>query len=212
MRKSSFSALALFFSFFLFSCSISEEYYQEYNVDTIRKTVMQISEKTYWTRDIDGSILSGSTFGAEGISRSITANPMNAFASGAEDLYEPVYPSLKNFPVLNTSALNDAARSNLTGFCNAVVERKSADYFMDPSSIYSLVIFNYDMNREKARFSSFVLGEPFISDTIVQCPVRFFQKDGAYKDVSVYLSPEKSFKIISLEFLTEEKEEEPESE
>ncbi len=192
---------------FLFSCSVGIEAYQDYTDVTLRQTIGQIAQRTYWTHDIDGSILSSKIIGADGVSQTFSADPTSVFASGAESLYPPIYPDIEGFAVLNTSGLSESAAANLNGFCNAIVEKRSADSFMDRDSIYSLVIFNYDINREGKRFTSFILGEPSNNGPIIQCPVRFLEKDG-FQDAFVYLSPDRSYKIISLEFVAREKDSE----
>ncbi|MBR6193570.1 MAG: hypothetical protein IKQ66_05355 [Treponema sp.] len=209
MRKTSIflNILLVYTALFFFSCSVGIEAYQDYTDVTLRQTIGQIAQRTYWTHDVDGSILSSKIVGADGVSQMFTASPSCIFASGAESLYPPVYPDIEGFAVLNTSGLNSSAMANLSGFCNAIVEKKSADTFMDRDSIYSLVIFNYDINREGKKFTSFILGEPSNSGPIIQCPVRFLEKDG-FQDVFVYLSPDRSYKIISLEFVAGEKDSE----
>ena len=205
-----FRILPLATLFLFFSCSAGIEIYQDYTDVTLRQTIGQIAQKIYWTPDIDGSILSSKVSGADGIAAAMVPNPSNIFASGAEQLYEPVYPDIAGFALLNTSSLGEAALANLKGFCNAVVEKKSADSFMDSESIYALVIFNYDINRENKKFSSYILGEPFNNGPVIQCPVRFMEEDGGFQDSMVYLSPDRSYKITALEFVANEKDEEDE--
>lgn len=193
----------IFASFLCLSCSMEKVHLEEEEDLTLRKTVNTISSETFWTQELDASILSESVKGADGVSRSTTALPENVFASGNEEDYVPVYPGLKDFPTLDTRILNQSAKSNLNGFCNAVVEKKSADSFMDSSSIYALVIFNYDINREGKKFNRYVLGQPFLCDDLYQCPVRFFEKSG-YTDVVVYLDTKKGNKICALDFSLKE--------
>ncbi len=204
-KKSVFSTAFIFVSaVLLFSCSSELEHLEEFNGVTLRQTVTRISQKMYWTRDIDGSVLSSKVIGADGISKSVTASPSNVFASGTEDSYPPVYPSIDGFAVLNTSMIPDAAISVLDGFCSAIVERKGADSYMDASSIYALVIFRYDINREGKRFKSYILGEAYDTGPLLQCPVRFLENDGSFQDARIYLSPERSYRIVSLEFIGHE--------
>ncbi len=209
MKKTVFfiSISLLILSFF--SCSVEKVEFQDEEIVTLRKTISQVSDKIYWTQELDSSILESRVNGADGISKSMTADPSNIFASGAESFYEPVYPAFEDFALLDTSSLVEVARNNLAGFCNSVVEKRPADSYMDPNEMYALVIFNYDVNREGKKFTGYVLGEPFETDSLLQCPVRFFEKGGAFQDVLVYLNSKKEYKVSAIEFVLREKEDEP---
>lgn len=204
MKKSGIF-LGLFFGLTLFvSCSSGEYVFTNEQDITLKNVTEKISSNIRWTKELDSSVVAERIIGAEGIDSSVLVSPSNVFASGAEEEFAPVYPRLPDFALLNTSMLNDSARQVLEGFCNSIISKSPADSYMDSSSIYSLVLFNYDMNREGKKFLRYVLGEPMDLGTLVECPVRFIEKDNGFQDALFYLNSEKSYKISAIEYVMKE--------
>ena len=157
------------------ACSNPNNGNESENNTTLRYTADVIVNNTQWTAELETKVLTTPVNGADGIEKSITAAPDNVFASGSEELYEPLYPEIPGFSRLNTSSLDVGALQLLDGFCSAITANSDADNFMAKGDLYSLVLFLYDLDETNGPlFKSYILGEPFKSDEIFQCPVRFY--------------------------------------
>jgi hypothetical protein len=143
---------------------------------TLRSTADAIANSTEWSPELEPDLLTGKVTGADGVETTLVAGPENIFASGNEKSYEPLYPSIPGFALLDTSSLDGATLQTLDGFCTAITTGVDADSFMAKDHLYSLVLFLYDLNQTDGPvFSSYVLGQPFKGDDdTFQCPVRFY--------------------------------------
>lgn len=142
---------------------------------TLRVTADAIDDRTEWSAELEANRLTEKVTGADGIQNGVVAKPENVFASGNESAYKPVYPEIPGFGSLDISALDSGARNTLDGFCTAITKGVDADSFMANGQLYSLVLFLYDLNQnDNAAFGSYIIGEPFDADGVLECPVRFF--------------------------------------
>ena len=168
----------------------------------LRSQAQELESSVHWAQELESSVLTETVGGADGIIKSISSDSSIIFASGKEKEYEPVYPEIEGFSILNTSMLPETARIVLENFCNAIINGTSADACFARNSIYVLVVFRYDLAKYNAgKFSEYILGEPFSSPTIIQCPVRFLKKDGTPMDFAVYLKPDDMCRICAIEYL-----------
>lgn len=157
------------------SCSNPNAGNETDGTNTLRNTADSISTNTKWTAELEAKRLTAIVNGADGMEKSITAAPDNVFASGNEKAYEPLYPEIPGFARLNTTLLDEGALQLIDSFCTAITARTDADTFMAKGSLYSLVLFLYDLDEKNGPvFKSYVLGEPFKNDDIFQCPIRFY--------------------------------------
>jgi len=182
---SSFLAGAAFCAAFI-SCVNPNNGISDSSDKTLRATAEIIEKETVWSDELEGTVLTQKTTGADGIDKSIEANPYCIFASGSETSYKPVHPEIVGFAKLDTSLLDKDAAATVESFCDAIVKGDDADAYMKKESMYSLVIFLYDLSQNKTdSFSSYVIGEPFDNDGILQCPVRLYYKQEESHDASV---------------------------
>jgi hypothetical protein len=145
---------------------------------TLRATADILDTKTEWTEELEKARLTKTNTSVDGIDQSVDSSPMNIFASGNEGSYAPIYPSIPDFSVLNYSSLDPNALSVIDGFCTAITKNVDADSYMQDGHLYSLVLFLYDLDmRGEPLFKSYILGEPFISDDGIECPVRFYYEN-----------------------------------
>lgn len=171
----------------LASCSHSQ-LDSEFDMLTLRKESEEMASSIKWEQEIESSVLLKKITGADGLVKSLAANPQFIFASGAESEYEPVYPQIAGFASLDMTLCPDSARRLLDEFCSLIASGKNAEHCMAGGCLYSLVLFKYDLTSlGYSTFSSYILGEPFVSPEIIQCPVRFLTKDDFNLDVCLYL-------------------------
>lgn len=157
-------------------------------MNTLRKESDQLNSEIKWEQDIESSILLKKVSGADGFVKSLAGNPQYVFASGAEADYEPIYPLIDGFASLDISNCPEAAKRVLDDFCNSTASARNADSYMASGCMYSLVLFKYDLSSlGYSTFDSYILGEPFVSPEILQCPVRFLKGDDVVVDVLIYL-------------------------
>ncbi len=145
------------------------------------------------------------------VSPSVALTPQTIVA--VEQEAKPVFPSLPGFTTLDTSALDGQTLYLLKAFCENMEGTKSrwnsSESFMQADRAYALVVFLYDFENLALSYGlnpasssvvqSYYLGTPFVSDTIVQCPVRlvFSDSESHTADILVWLSKENATVKIS---------------
>lgn len=163
---------------FVTSCSNVNNAVVDTESGTLRYTADKLDKTTTWTSELEGDRLTKKVESADGIDKTVEVDPSMIFASGNEQAYQPIYPAIPDFAVLNTSTLDESAITLLDGFCTAITKNVDADSFMAKNHLYSLVLFQYDLNQgDKPLFSSYVIGEPFVTENAIQCPIRFYYDD-----------------------------------
>lgn len=173
-----------------------------YDGTDLRSQALALENGVHWAQELESSVLTTNVAAADGIIKSLQSDTSIIYASGKEDDYEPIYPEIEGFSILNTSMLPETARAVLENFCNAIINGTSADACFARDSIYVLLIFRYDIAKYNAgKFSEYILGEPFANLSIIQCPVRFLRKDGTFMDFVVYLKPEDMCRICAIEYI-----------
>ncbi len=190
MQKFLSCLFLLIFVFFLDSCSSPLES-NEAEDHTLRKMALDLDTATIWTSELEGNILSSEIKNAEGFDKSLLASPRTFALSYSARKTDPLYPKLANFYPLDLSNMDAAAKSLLTSFCQALVDKKNTDSFFSPSDLYNLIVFNYSLFKyfgKSPSFSSYLAGRPLLDEKIYQCPVRLFYDQGKhYLDIFVYL-------------------------
>lgn len=175
-------------SLMLFSCSSPSGSDQAEEV-TLKSTADSLSERTEWTSEIDDHVLSDELPGVDGMERAVKVQPQTIILSSAVNQDGMVYPRIRTFSSLDISSLNAGALDTLNGFCSAMLDGSDAERFMRPERVYALALFCMDLREltgedngtENPVFHDYILGEPFIAESFIQCPVRFFydeEKEG----------------------------------
>ena len=198
------AAVSLLFltGFTAFSCSNNTAVNEE-AFETLRTEAQSLEDSMKWTIELEPDTLKQRVSGADGMDRSLVASGTFVFASGAESEYPRIYPKIEGFANLDVSKYEDSDLTLVKGFCRAVTAGEDADAFINKDSLYTLVLFRYDLltyyGNSKPPFTSYLIGEPFINENVYQCPVRFLQKSGKGLDVCLYLdSSGKSRKISQI--------------
>ena len=160
----------------------------DFEMYTLRKESDDLNSSIKWEHEIESSILLQKISGADGLVKSLAGSPQYVFASGAEDDYDPIYPQIVGFATLDMRNCPEEAKNVLDGFCTAIASSRNAESFMAQGCMYSLVLFKYDLGSlGYSTFNSYILGEPFVSPEILQCPVRFLKGEDFTLDVLIYL-------------------------
>ena len=168
---------------------------QNFNEEgSLKIAAENFDSKTNWTSQLEELRLGENIPEPDGVAtQDVTAQMI--FASGKESLYPEIYPELPGFSLLDTSALDEASRSCVEGFANALIASENAENFIAEDKMYTLVIFYEDTglkSSSKNKFEKYILGQPFLTEEVFECPVRFIKADKTYIDVNLYLENKNS--------------------
>ena len=168
--------------FFVFSsCTHQEEKTDSFS-SSIKAEMQAMDEERKWTGEIDSNLLSSQVRGAEGISGQQEALPVNVYASGAEEMYPPLYPSVSGFASLDIRDYDDESLKIVQDFSNLIL--KGNDFykeFGDEKIFLGIVLQKEIKTSFPDGFSSFILGKPFVNENTIQSPVRFFVNSSSTK-------------------------------
>ena len=208
----------LFLSILFYSCSNSSSNLQDEYI-TLQSTAENFLESTDWTDEIEGNILTQVVENKFNYEKTIKVSP-EVISVCMED-NKPLYPSVNDFSSLDLSLFTLQQKNTVEEFCQCIVDGKAAENFMANSHVYALTLFLYDVQDitgmnyfasgdEEKIFTGFLIGEPFVNENLVECPVRFFYTNGYEEDnysspsldVLLFLSKNSSeWKILQFEFL-----------
>jgi len=163
---------------------------------TLRTEVMERNGMTGWSDALEDGVLTARRDTVESVAPQLPLSPAVLAAASVHGM-AAVYPELPGFGSLDVSALNEDRRRTVDGFCSAVVSGDSCDRYMAPGSIFALVLFLHD-TAAAGPFLSYVYGRPFVTESIVQVPVRFVS-ERRHTDVLLYLSRAGSWKISQIQ-------------
>ncbi len=123
------------------------------------------------------------------IARTVPISPDSLLAvKGTEK--QKIYPELRGFARLDTSAYNAAQLAAVKGFCTALIKKQNEESFFMRGCLWTLSLFRYNleaMGKKTGNISSYLLGEPFINENECQCPVRLTFTDKTTADIFIYL-------------------------
>lgn len=187
VRHTSFLFAAIVLALSAVSCSQPNTALQEES-DTLRTTAEALDRDTFWADELESSVLTARLSGADGIDSSVPVSPKTVAISVQESGCAPVYPEVEGFASLDVSALSEGALRVLNRFCAAVIAEEPPFELMADGRTYVLSLFLYDLSRlPRGRgFGRYVLGKPFVSDELCQCPVRFFYKAESQVKAATY--------------------------
>lgn len=226
-RVLSFKAFSLFaLSIFLFSCSDMKEFKKMEEDETLRAISLQLTEQTSWTDEIESGRLTENIKSTDGIVKSIALSPLAVVSGGNEASVEAIYPYLEGFGSLDTSNLPQTIHNCVTEFCTALQNDKDADSWMSKKGLYSLGIFYQDLAKHHSPaenietqpadpkepesdsspeeeiplvFDEWIMGEPFITPTSFEVPVRCIGTDFSVDIYLFLIKEDTSWKIDQLQ-------------
>lgn len=198
-----FSAGILIIAFFV-SCSASVEEY-EVKDETLKSSAENFERISLWSNEIEADILKEKLPGIKNVSSKTALLPASVALASVDS--KSVFPNFKDSFRLDISSMDKEALKILDSFFYSFENNEDCEKYFETESLYSLVIFLHDFSEVKASALNHVVGEPFFSDGIYQCPVRIFLKSNDKKnssaDVYAYLKKiDQEWKIFQLEIFS----------
>lgn len=185
------------FSFlFLFSACSKTDNGSSYNGnETLKSQLVTKGESAVWTNELEPKFLTETLESHEKISKSLKLSP--DILNIADKDTEKIFPQVRDFGSLDTEGLSPVTRKLVKDFFEAVsTDLFSAEIFMKPDSVFSLVFFADDLDKgftgkkqaeENSKlFTSFLIGNSFLSGSEVQIPVRLYNGK-KYADISLFV-------------------------
>lgn len=219
-----FCKTRIIFSFLLilcalfFSCS-NDQNNDRFNSDTatIKQLTLNRDEQLLWTRELESVRLLLDLKKNQSVSEKIFLEPVVMISANTGK--NPIYPILEDFGSLDTSGITKELRVFLDEFCNNVASWKTDALNIKSSSLFSLILFKYDLeskwsenfgvsfpeiNEDSKIFDSWFYGEPFINDNEIQLPVRLICNSGIV-DLKLFIDSSENFKIDGIQIIKWEK-------
>lgn len=202
----------------IFSCS-NDQNSEKFNSEesTIKQLTLERDEQLLWTRELESVRLLLDLKKTQAVSEKVFLEPLVMISANSGK--NPVYPILEDFGSLDTSGISRELRAFLDEFCNNVAVWKIEALNIKSSSLYSLVLFKYDIenqwsenfskdfpeiNEDSKIFDSWFYGEPFINDSEIQLPVRLLCSYG-FVDLKLFIDSSENFKIDGIQIIRWEK-------
>lgn len=172
----------IFILFAVISCSNPNTEFFEEDLITLKEQTENLKVTVLWTDELEANRLLEKIESIQGIDKDLPGTTENIVFSKYEDNLYPVYPEVPGFSIINTSLLEPAALSVLNEFCNSIINKESVENLFCKDTLYSLVVFLYDLEENgNPEFSSYLIGEPYFnSRDDIQCPARIFYKKDEY--------------------------------
>ena len=164
-------------SFFFISCEASYLRLDK-SSDTLKSLSNQIEENSDWTDEIEKDILSAPKVNNSLNSRSRITTESLIF-SKTELNIDPVYPSLSKIGLLNQSNLTEEQLNKIKSTCDSFISKDNIAANFDVNNLYVYKIFEYKLNKkinEMFELKKYIIGEAFVSEDVIQIPVKFFYK------------------------------------
>lgn len=195
MLKNYFSKTVIFLTFLFalisVSCSNTPNAKLLFSEDDTLRTVIVNKENTInWSKPLEDGRLQKRIDIMDNIVTSIKLNPdvMNAFTNTCD----PVYPYIENFATLNLNNLSQSNRyviQKLFEIMNTNLYEADTE-LINPKYLFNYVFFISDIESvykqafgaeypKSNAFSSYLIGEPFVTQQISQVPVRLYCEKGS---------------------------------
>ena len=206
-----FICAMIFLSSFLISCSAGQGNEKIFSdTSTIKELTENREKELLWTRELESVRLLLDIKKNPVVQDNIALEPVVMI--GAQSGKEPVYPMLDNFGSLDTSLISKEMKVFLDSTCTAISKWKPSEISVDSNSVYSVVLFKYDIENQWKNnfsvsfpviedsiklFSSWIYGNPFIEEAYIHIPVRFFSKYGTVDVLLIFTTS--AYKISSIQ-------------
>lgn len=158
--------------------------------DTLRTVIVNKENTINWSKPLEDGRLQKRIDIMDNIVTSIKLNPdvMNAFTNTCD----PVYPYIENFATLNLNNLSQSNRyviQKLFEIMNTNLYEADTE-LINPKYLFNYVFFISDIESvykqafgseypKSNAFSSYLIGEPFVTQQISQVPVRLYCEKGS---------------------------------
>lgn len=215
MKKSIF----LFFItlFFTVSCSNSHNSKLSYtDENTIKHIIKEKELNALWTDELEKNRLSNkNVFSDKIISKSVN---LELDVLKVIDYQARIYPEFADFGSLDNSKLSSEIVLKINSLCESISKdiNNIDAIFFNSKYYFSYFLFKNDLlngweqnfnekfpvseTENVEIFNKWYIGEPFISNSVVQVPVRFFTDKG-FVDINIFMSEIDDFKIYQINLL-----------
>ena len=204
-----FSSLFLLTALF-FSCSnASSSKIITSDGNNLREAIQNKESSVNWTKPLEENRLSEPIDKNDKLTSSVKINTEIMMVLKSD--FPPVYPYIENFESLDIRDMqpiwNDIIKK-LFEVLNTDLN-KLPENMIDSKYIFNYVFFVYDLKtqwkenfkedfKSEKAFSSYIIGKPFISDDIVQIPVRLTAEKGTVS-LMVYIRNDGKYLINQIE-------------
>lgn len=202
--KKKYPCILVFVLFLLAACG-NNSVSSVGTTQTLRNQAESLADSTPWTEELEGEILSQNIRNMDGIHPTVRLTLDSMVLRDKNFLPENIYPELDGFSSLDVSSIPVKVKYNLDLFCKALLNGDSALAYIKKDCAFQLSLLYADLkdlNGElnlfdrlensfpEIKFSSYLAGKPFIENSMVQLPVRFFTSREKFVDLSLYFSPD----------------------
>ena len=175
----------------------------------MREAIQNKESSVNWTKPLEENRLSEPIDKNDKLTSSVKVNPEIMMVLKSD--FPPVYPYIENFESLDTREMLPIWKDiikKLFEVLNTDVN-KLPENMIDNKYIFNYVFFIYDLKtqwkesfkedfKSEKAFSSYIIGKPFISDDIVQIPVRLAAEKGTVS-LMVYIRNDGKYLINQIE-------------
>ena len=206
MKKNSYF-LAVVFILFSFSCTNNQESVLKNQNNTLKNTISEKTKNVTWTKEIEGNRLNENIVKNEIANKNVSLSP--EFFSSINNYKKDTYPELKNGTSLDISQVNKDLLEYVNNFSNDFCKGiENIENYINSSYIFNYIFFLSDFKSifddENQTFDKFLLCQPFISEELIQFPIRFYNKKD-YIDLSVYINYSSGYNVFQIEIAGWEK-------
>lgn len=191
---------------FLISCSNPQASVLTAQEDTLRNELEEKSKDMAWTAEIEADRLSSELNNKFTTTDKEFISPQ--MLNSIKELQPAIYPQIKDFASLDSSAMNSSLLNVLNNFCSDLC--KGTDNLQN--YFYSKYFFNYvffkndfeqivdELKKDDLLFENYVICKTFENQDLTQVPVRFYNNKD-YIDLSVYLAYHSGYKVTQIEVI-----------
>lgn len=204
-----FSPLFLLTALF-FSCSnASTSKIITSDGNNLREAIQNKERTVNWTKPLEENRLSEAIDKNDNLTSSVKVNPEIMMVLKSD--FPPVYPYIENFESLDTRDMLPVWK----GIVKKLFEvfntdlNKLPENMIDNKYVFNYVFFVYDLKEQwkenfkedfktENAFSEYLIGKPFVSEDLVQIPLRLTAEKG-YVSHMVYLRNDGKYLINQIE-------------
>lgn len=219
MKKITYVLLAV--SLLFVSCKHKQKDIVSIEEDkTIKNLIATKESETLWTREIEGEILTENISQFNNINTGIQLTP--EVVSAGTIMPEKVYPSIKDFYVLDTSTIDKVLLKNLKTFGDGICKNinKGQEKLFNKNLKFTYVFFKESLQenwesifnetcpytfdemvygeKKIEIFDKYLIGKEYAGKDFIEVPVRLY-KQNKYIDIMIYVEESKDFLFSNIE-------------
>lgn len=226
LKKIELKIICLFFILIFCGCSALKTKGNVEEFDTLRSAADSKFKQIVWTEQLEKDRLTQDVSYMKTIERSIRLTPQIYSVSFHSSSLKSVYPVLEGFGSLDVSEYDEGIKTQVIQFAENLKKGITDEKLYSKSDIYEAALFLNDLKErwkeiynedypvlkeEEQLFDSFLLGNPFVMNSLYECPVRFNKEKKGFADIMIYFYRKNDtwtinqLKIIRMEAYNESK-------